>query len=61
MIINLQFSLFAFLNFGFLILTVSNVLTVLFSCRYQPPLLVDQVKPVNEYEEERGELIGFFF
>lgn len=25
-----------------------------FSCRYQPPLLADQVKPLNEYEEEGG-------
>jgi len=27
------------------------------SCRYQPPLPADQVKPLNEYEEEGGELI----
>jgi hypothetical protein len=29
------------------------------SCRYQPPLPADQVKPLNEYEEEGGELIVF--
>jgi hypothetical protein len=27
------------------------------SCRYQPPLPADQVKPLNEYEEEGGKLI----
>jgi hypothetical protein len=31
------------------------------SCRYQPPLPVDQVKPLNEYEDEGGELIAFPF
>jgi hypothetical protein len=30
------------------------------SCRYQPPLPADQVKPLNEYEEEGGELIDVF-
>lgn len=29
------------------------------SCRYQPPLPADQVKPLNEYEEEGGEFIVF--
>jgi len=61
MIINLQFSFFAFLKFGFSIFIVRMILTLLFSCRYQPPLPVDQVKPLNEYEEEGGELISFFF
>lgn len=28
-----------------------------FLCRYQPPLPADQVKPLNEYEEEGGEWI----
>ena len=44
-----------------MLFVIDAVLFFLFSCRYQHPLPVDQVKPLNEYEEEGGELISFSF